>query len=64
VLVGHSFAGFSLQKLDRYGFLSFLHEARTDLLVLFCLAFLLAVGAGPWSLDARLRAHAPRNKGA
>lgn len=53
VLLGRSFAGFALQKLDRYGFLSFLHEARTDLLMLFSLAFLIVAGAGRWSLDAR-----------
>jgi len=54
VLLGHSFGGFALQKLDKYGFLSFLHEARTDLLMLFALAFLLAVGAGRWSIDSRV----------
>ncbi len=54
VLLGRSFAGFALQKLDRYGFLSFLHEARTDLLMLFSLAFLIVAGAGRWSLDARI----------
>ena len=54
VLLGRSFAGFALQKLDQYGFLSFVHEARTDLLMLFSLAFLLAVGAGRWSLDAKI----------
>jgi putative oxidoreductase len=30
------------------------HEARTDWAMLLGSAFLLAVGAGPWSLDARL----------
>lgn len=54
VLVGHGFAGFSLPKLASYGVLSFLHESRTDLLMLFCLLFLLCEGAGGWSLDARL----------
>ena len=62
VLLGHPFAGFSLQKLDQYGFLSFLHEARTDLLMIFCLAFLLAAGAGRFSLDARLAGQAPHGK--
>jgi uncharacterized membrane protein YphA (DoxX/SURF4 family) len=59
VLVGHAFGGFSLQKLDKYGLLSFLHEARTDLLMLFCLAFLLAAGAGKWSVDARTGMRTP-----
>src|SRR5262249_55790340 len=48
VLLGHSFAGFSLQKLEKYGLFSFLHEARTDLLMFFSLVFLLIVGAGKW----------------
>jgi uncharacterized membrane protein YphA (DoxX/SURF4 family) len=56
VLVGHSFGGFALQKLDTYGVWSFLHEARTDLLMLFGLAFLLIVGAGRLSMDASLSA--------
>jgi len=30
-----------------------MHEARTDLLMIFCLLFLLAVGPGPLSLDGR-----------
>lgn len=64
VLVGHPFAGFSLQKLDRYGFLSFVHEARTDLLMIFCLVFLLIVGAGRWSLDARIAGSTPRREAA
>lgn len=64
VLVGHAFAGFSLQKLDRYGFLSFVHEARTDLLVIFCLVFLLIVGAGRRSLDARIAGSKPPGEAA
>lgn len=44
VLLGRSFAGFALQRLDQYGVLSFLHQARTDLLMIYSLAFLLAVG--------------------
>jgi putative oxidoreductase len=30
------------------------HEARTDIAMLLCAAFLLVVGAGPLSVDARL----------
>jgi len=30
------------------------HEARTDLTMLLCCAFLVIAGAGPMSLDARL----------
>jgi putative oxidoreductase len=54
VLLGHSVLGFSLPKLQQYGFWSALHEARADLLMIFGLVFLLVVGAGPWSGDARL----------
>jgi uncharacterized membrane protein YphA (DoxX/SURF4 family) len=54
VLVGHPVWGFSLPKLQQYGFWSTLHEARADFSVIFCLLFLLVVGAGPWSIDARL----------
>jgi uncharacterized membrane protein YphA (DoxX/SURF4 family) len=52
ILLGHAFAGFSLQKLDKYGGWSFLHEARTDLLMIFGVLFLLVAGAGPWAIDA------------
>jgi putative oxidoreductase len=54
MLLGHGFWGFALAKLPRYGFLSMMHEARTDFSMLFGLVFLLIVGAGAWSLDARL----------
>ncbi|MBB5157497.1 DoxX family protein [Saccharopolyspora phatthalungensis] len=36
------------------GIWDYLHEARTELGQLFGAVFLLIVGAGPWSLDARL----------
>ena len=54
ILLGHGFWGFSLMKLSRYGFLSMMHEARTDLCMLLGLIFLLIVGAGRWSPDALL----------
>ncbi len=53
VLLGHGFWEFSLAKLPHYGFLSMVHEARTDLSMLLVLVFLLIVGAGAWSVDAR-----------
>jgi putative oxidoreductase len=57
ILLGQGFWGFSLTKLPRYGLLSMLHEARTDLCMWLGLVFLLMVGAGrKWSLDARLPA--------
>lgn len=54
VLLGHGFLGFSLMKLDHYGFLSMVHEARTDFSMWFGLVFLLSTGPGRWSLDALL----------
>jgi putative oxidoreductase len=57
ILLGHRFMGFSLMKLPRYGFLSMLHEARTDLAMWFVLLFLLIVGGGrKWSVDAKFNA--------
>jgi uncharacterized membrane protein YphA (DoxX/SURF4 family) len=35
------------------GFWAAAHEARTDMSMLLGLIFLLTVGAGPWSVDAR-----------
>ena len=54
VLLGHPVLGFSLPKLASYGFWSMLHEGRADFSMLLCLLFLLIVGAGSRSLDARL----------
>ena len=54
ILVGHGFWGFSLRTLPYYGFWGMLHEARTDFAMLFGSIFLLIVGAGLWSIDARL----------
>jgi uncharacterized membrane protein YphA (DoxX/SURF4 family) len=53
ILLGHTFWGFQLPKLDAYGWLSMLHEARTDLSMWLALVFLLIAGAGAWSIDAR-----------
>ena len=53
ILLGHDFAGFTLSKLPRYGFLSMMHEARTDFAMWLGLLFLLIIGAGGWSLDAQ-----------
>jgi uncharacterized membrane protein YphA (DoxX/SURF4 family) len=53
ILLGHDFAGFTVSKLPRYGFLSMMHEARTDFAMWLGLLFLLIVGAGGWSLDAQ-----------
>jgi uncharacterized membrane protein YphA (DoxX/SURF4 family) len=54
ILLGHGFWGFSLRTVPYYGFWGMAHEARTDLAMLLGSIFLLIVGAGSWSIDARL----------
>jgi uncharacterized membrane protein YphA (DoxX/SURF4 family) len=54
ILLGHGFWGFNLRNLPYYGFWGMAHEARTDFAMLLCSIFLLIVGAGALSLDARL----------
>ena len=53
ILLGHGFWGFGLRNVPYYGFWGMLHEARTDLAMLFGSIFLLIVGGGLWSIDAR-----------
>ena len=52
VLLGHGFLGFSLMNLPQYGFLSMVHEARTDFAMWLGLLFLLIAGPGRCSADA------------
>jgi putative oxidoreductase len=59
ILLGHGLWTFTLAKLPRYGFLSMMHEARTDFSMLLGLIFLLIAGAGAWSVDA---ARAPKDE--
>jgi putative oxidoreductase len=54
VLLGHGFWGFSLPNLQRYGFWSMAHEARTDFCMWLGCLFLAIVGAGALSVDRRL----------
>lgn len=54
IWLGHGYWRFTLPKLKHYGLLSMLHEARTDFSMFLGLVFLLIIGAGSWSLDARL----------
>jgi putative oxidoreductase len=54
ILLGHGFWGFSLRQVPYYGFWGMAHEARTDWAMLLGSVFLLIVGAGAWSIDARL----------
>jgi uncharacterized membrane protein YphA (DoxX/SURF4 family) len=60
ILLGHGFWLFSVAKLPRYGFWSASHEARTDLCMWLGCLFLIAVGGGKLSLDARRREEASR----
>ena len=53
ILLGHGLWHFASPKVARTGFFGMMHEARTDFSMLFCLVFLLIVGAGAWSLDAK-----------
>ncbi len=62
ILLGHGFWNFTLTNLPRYGFLSMMHEARTDLSMLCGLVFLVIVGAGRWSVDARFGKNAGKNQ--
>jgi putative oxidoreductase len=54
ILLGRGFWRFSLSKPASYGFWSMAHEARVDYAMLLGSIFLLIVGAGAWSIDARL----------
>jgi putative oxidoreductase len=56
ILLGLGLWGFQLPKLESYGWWSMLHEARTDMSMWLALVFLLAIGAGKFSVDARLTA--------
>lgn len=54
ILLGHGYGRFALPNLPRYGFLSMMHEARTDFSMWLGLLFLLIVGAGKMSFDSIL----------
>jgi putative oxidoreductase len=54
ILIGQGFWGFSLRTVPYGGFWGMAHEARTDFAMLLGSLFLLIVGAGAWSVDARL----------
>jgi len=51
IWLGHDWLIFNVRELSRYGFWSFLHETRTDWAMLMGALYLVAVGAGRWSLD-------------
>jgi putative oxidoreductase len=54
ILLGHALWRFNMPVLDNYGFWSMAHESRTDFSMFLALLFLLWVGAGPLSADARI----------
>ena len=54
ILLGHGLWHFALPKLAHYGFLSMVHEARTDFSMWLGLAFILIVGPGRLSFDASM----------
>jgi len=51
ILLGQDWWIFHVREMSRYGFWSAQHEARTDVVMLLSLIFLLIVGGGGWSLD-------------
>ncbi|PZR73005.1 MAG: DoxX family protein [Chthoniobacterales bacterium] len=60
ILLGYGFGGFDLPKMAHYGFWPMAHEGRADFCMLLGSLFLLIVGAGVWSLDARFAPRASR----
>jgi putative oxidoreductase len=54
MLLGQGFWGFADPAAGKTGFWAMAHESRTDLAMLLGALFLLVVGAGRSSLDARL----------
>ena len=54
ILLGTDFLGFHVPQMARYGFWSMQHEARNDLCMLLGCIYLLIVGGGAWSLDAKI----------
>jgi uncharacterized membrane protein YphA (DoxX/SURF4 family) len=53
ILLGHGLWKFTLRAVPYYGFWGMAHEARTDFAMLLASLFLLIVGAGTWSIDAK-----------
>ena len=54
MLLGHGFWGFADPATGKTGFWAMAHESRTDLAMLLGAVFLLVVGAGRASLDAKI----------
>jgi len=64
ILLGADLGPFRVPALQRYGAWAMAHEARADWSMLLGGLFLLIVGAGRWSLDARIGLRAARGPGA
>ena len=54
IIISVAIATTKLPLLSDKGFWNMVHEARTDFAMLLSIIFLLIVGAGAWSIDARL----------
>lgn len=54
ILLGQDLWIFHVPQMSRYGFWSMLHEARADFDMLLGCVYLLIVGGGQWSLDAKI----------
>jgi putative oxidoreductase len=63
ILLGHGFWSFSVRTLPYYGFWGMAHESRTDFSMLLGSIFLLIVGAGALSIDAKLAAGSTKSHG-
>lgn len=59
ILLGRDWGPFRVRELPYYGVWGLAHETRTDFAMVMGSLFLLVVGAGPRSLDARLAARRP-----
>jgi putative oxidoreductase len=59
VVIGTAIATTKFPMLMHDGFWKTVHEARTDYAMLLGLLFLLIVGGGGWSVDARRRTPSP-----
>ena len=59
IWLGHGYWHFTLPKLKHYGFLSMLHEARTDFSMVLGLLFLLIAGGGSRSFMRRQSTKSP-----
>lgn len=54
ILVGGSVGPFAAPRGDNVGVMAFLNQARLDISMLMCAAYLFWAGAGPHSIDARI----------